>query len=279
MNVTNRIIFWTAALLSLIATASAQPPNNPTSAKTGAYKIQETHLVPIVGKVCNLVLNDDGRHFAYATTKGGKKCVVVDGQAGPEYDCMASVKKFVLLSHDGKRAAYIGMNGMKQFVVADGKAGPEYEGVGPPYFSVDGKRLAYGATKGPCEKLVVVDGKEGAVYFMILGGNWFSPDGKRVAYMAFKNDFKKSVVVVDGREVGAEYEKVGLPVFSPDGNRLAFSAHKGTKHFVVVDGQAGTEYEEVGLPVFSPDGKHLAYGAKKGKKQFVVVDAQAGRGV
>ena len=90
---------------------------------------------------------------------------------------------------------------MKQFVVADGKAGPEYEGVGPPYFSVDGKRLAYGATKGPCEKLVVVDGKEGAVYFMILGGNWFSPDGKRVAYMAFKNDFKKSVVVVDGREV------------------------------------------------------------------------------
>ena len=73
MNVTNRIIFWTAALLSLIATASAQPPNNPTSAKTGAYKIQETHLVPIVGKVCNLVLNDDGQPFRLRHHQGWKE--------------------------------------------------------------------------------------------------------------------------------------------------------------------------------------------------------------
>jgi len=101
----------------------------------------------------------------------------------------------------------------------------QYDAIGPPFFSPDSKRLAYGAKTG--DKLfVVLDGKEEKQYDGILGGT---------------------------------------PVFSPDSKRVAYGAKTGDKLFMVVDGKEEKQYDGIlgGTPVFSPDSKRLAYGPKQ----------------
>ena len=183
MNATNWIVVCTATVLSLTVTASAQQ----TNAQTGANKIQQTRLGPMDAEVMNPVFSRDACHLAYVTTKGEKQCVVVDGQAGTEYDGISEGS--LIFSADGKRLAYIAKKGAKWLIVLDGQASAEYDGIakGSLIFSPDGKRLAYIAKKG-AKWLVVMDGQAGAEYDGIAEGTpIFSPDGV-LEYLAIKDD-------------------------------------------------------------------------------------------
>ncbi len=308
MNATNWIVVCTTAVLGLTVTGSAQQ----TNVEAVAYKIQETRLGPMDEKVLAPAFSRDGCHLAYVTTRGQKQCVVVDGQAGAEYDGIAAGS--MIFSADGKRMAYVAQKGAKQMVVVDGQAGPgvrrnrqrhpdfqcrrqargvwspegreavrgggrpsgpEYDGINSLIFSADGKRVAYGAQKGAKRVVVVLDGQAGPEYDGI-SSLIFSADGKRVAYAAQKG--AKWLVVVDS-EAGAECDGIGKStlIFSADGKRVAYVAQKGAKQMVVVDGQAGPEYDGIRSLTFSADGKRVAYAAGKGAKRFVVVDGQVAR--
>jgi Tol biopolymer transport system component len=256
--------------------------------RAGGYKIEEIRLGPRdAGRVYvkgDCVVSRDVRHFACGTTKGQKRYVVVDGEAGPEYDALGAPS--LVFSPDSKRVAYAARKGAKWLVVVDGEAGPEYDGLaklsllvrlgGVGMFSPDGKHVAYAAQKG-AKWLVVVDAKEGAE-FDGVSDLMFSPDGKRVAYSARKGG--KSVVLVDGEE-SAEFDKVSDLRFSSDSKRVAYVARKGRKQLVLVDGKVSAEYGDepivYGL-VFSPDSNRVAYYACKDFLSHVslVVDGRPG---
>ena len=124
MNATSRILVLAAAMLTFAATASAQTASQPTSEKAGAYKIEYTRLGPTDAKAQNIAQSPDGRHLAHITFRDQKACVVVDGQAGAEYDGI--VKGTPLFSPDSKRVAYVAIKGEKSFVVVDHQACAEY---------------------------------------------------------------------------------------------------------------------------------------------------------
>lgn len=70
--------------------------------------------------------------------------MVIDGQAGPEYDGIGTP----VFSPDSKRVAYLAVKDKKCLVVIDGQAGPEYGMIvkGGPTFQADGT-LEYLAIK------------------------------------------------------------------------------------------------------------------------------------
>src|SRR5229473_199760 len=130
-----------------------------------------------------------------------------------------------------QRHAYAGRRGKTSLMFIDGKEGPEFADISPPYFSPDGKRLAYWA------KRQTKKGTGGSEVYVI-----------------------SELIVADGKE-GPEFDDVGPPVFSPDSMHLAYWA-KGKKkeHVLIVDGQPRFEFEELlAGPEFSPDGQHIAY--------------------
>ena len=137
MNAMNRVVLCTLAVLSLLATALAQPG----SAAAGGYTIQETRLWPldVDALTLSLEVSGDGRHLAYVAAKGRKSWVVVDGQAGAEYEAIESLK----VSPDSKRVAYVvekkGPDGRHrgELVVVDEQTGREYDRVDGPIFSPD----------------------------------------------------------------------------------------------------------------------------------------------
>ena len=153
------IAVWSTVMIGLTG-ASAQP----TPAPTDAYKIEETRLGPIDAERLAIVFSRDARHKAYVTHKGQKLSVVVDGQAGAEYDGIG--KGTLIFSADGKRVAYGAKKGKQAVVVVDGQASPVYDGTaaGTLIFSADGKRVAYGVQGekgGGGDKLMKVVGGSG----------------------------------------------------------------------------------------------------------------------
>jgi Tol biopolymer transport system component len=225
----------------------------------------------------------DGKRLAYTAWKGGEKCfVVIDGQAGPEYDGIGIVWDELVFSPDSKRLAYGAKKGEKWVVVIDGQESPVYDNIdtdwGMPLFSPDSKRVGYVAKKSR-KQFVVIDGQAGPEYDEIMEGTpIFSPDSKRVAYEARKGS-SDHFVVIDG-QAGPDYDDIGFLslVFSPDSKRVGYVAQKGKKWLVVIDGQAGPEYDGImeGRPILSPDSNRIGYAAQKGEKSFVVIDGQAG---
>jgi Tol biopolymer transport system component len=252
--------------------------------------------------VHDVVSSRDGLHRAFVAAKewvlvddwpfrirrAVQEVVVVDGREGPAY-----LRVFALnLSPDGRRVAYsvwkdlaqhpnyfdpnswfcvpTGASQIVELVVVDGKEQSAYDRVDCPFFSPDGRHVAYEARKGN-KWQVIVDGQAGPE-FRCVWYPTFSPDGKRLAYVAMKDE--KCLMVVDS-QVGPEYDNVykGRLAFSNDSRHYAYSAQKGGKWLVVVDGQEGAQFAKVvgDSLVFSPDGRILAYVAcNKGKERVLL---------
>ena len=162
--------------------------------------------------------------------------------------------------------------------------------------TTDGRHIACTYEKDK-RRFVSFDGKPGPPFFDVASaGICISPDGKRVAYFAKTNPYPPGpgvnavsagvehgvgdrwAAVID-QQVGTDYDAcVPFPIaFSPDSRRVAYGAVKGSKAFVVLDGQSGREHDAVGSAVvFSPDSKRHAYVARDGDKETVVVDGEAG---
>ena len=174
--------------------------------------------------------------MVYAAQKSAKRVmVVVDGQAGAEYDGISSL----IFSADGKRVAYAAQKGAKVVGGGGRPGGPRSTtgiGKGTLIFSADGKRVGDTAQKG--REAVGGGGRpervpETTEYAPLI----FSADGKRVAYVAGKD--KKRFVVVDDH-VSPENDDIveGLR-FQRQQADAADGAKKSDKCMVVVDGQGG----------------------------------------
>ncbi len=181
-------------------------------------------LGPVLRPLCKPVVSKQDEHFAVIAEKGDGMCVVLDGQAGPEFDGIGAGS--LVFSPDGRRFAYGAKQGNTWFVVLDGQVGPEFDGVGEIVFSPDGRRFAYGARKGK-KWFVVLDGQAGPE-FDGIGEIVFSPDGRRFAYAVRKGE--KEFVVVDG-QVGSAFDGIvaGPLVAQGDGAVIYYTIKDG--HF------------------------------------------------
>jgi len=205
------------------------------------------------------------------------------------------------VSLDGQRLAYKTTHGPKATMYCDGQEGPAYDDVGWPFFSTDGKHVAYCAKRRD-EKFkdhwcVVYDGKEGTFYDEI---KWsivqfpspfsFSPDSRHLACVARREDRDgkpKWFVLYDGKE-GRAYEDVQQLLFSADSKHFVYSARRKDEDgkdrwYMVWNGREGLPYDliEWGLPglkpMFSSDGNHVLYWGRRLDKEgsfnwFLVLD-------
>ncbi len=152
----------------------------------------------------------DNRSVIYvAVEKTGKQCVVVDDKKGPLYDSVG-----IPVENPGKKGtfAYVASKkGKGMTLVIDGKEQKPYRYIGigvkaegktfsfaqQPFFSPDGKHVAYPVKDEKGRSFMVVDGKS-QEYYEAVSEPVFSPDGKHIAYTARKNN--GWIVVVDGME-------------------------------------------------------------------------------
>jgi hypothetical protein len=256
------------------------------------------------------VLSADGAHFAYAGRRDGRDTLLVDGHPAGSYDYVSEVA----LSPDGSRAAVVAGVGKapgwrmehllfglgptvahlepdagKHRVVVDGVAGPECDWAHDLEFSADGRHLAFVASSGG-EQFVVVDGVEQPRRTAIGDGSFrFSPDGRRFCYVAAREN--GWTLVVDGEEHPVE-DIVSGPYFSPDSRHIAYVARERGSWQAYVDheprGQARpswTSSVSSSAPrdnplalTFSPDSAHIAYLAMGDKQyeRYVAIDDTTG---
>ena len=234
------------------------------------------------GGVKNLLVNDDGSHYAFiAAASGGPWTVGVDGVLGKTQGYIQNmsiasngrVAYSTVARMNGATATQIGSSGL---YVDDQDLGPVQQpfsvvdSVGrgsdvQPYvlFSPDGKRFAY-TKQVPGGFAVEVDGKVGRAYDDI-GVFQFSPDSRHYAYVGNRTvgDRGQAFAVYDGQEMpGEDSNGVSNFVFSQTGGHFAYlakSAQAGIR--MVVDGKASSRFYSL-VPnsmSFSDDGKHYAY--------------------
>jgi Tol biopolymer transport system component len=187
-----RLILVVFAVSVFFGAVRADAQRQPIS--TDTYRVEEARLGALDADA-TVVVSPDGRHVAYVAAKGNKQFVIVDGQAGREYDAIDPGS--LVFSPDGKRLAYVAARknraatgGQTQFVVEGGKEGKGYDGIGlsSVRFSPDSKRVGYGARTGQ-KPLLVIDGQEHLGYDGIgQDSPVFSPDGRHVAYVAAKRN-------------------------------------------------------------------------------------------
>jgi Tol biopolymer transport system component len=242
------------------------------------------------------IFSADGTSVAYVAVvednrsgSGEAFVVVQDGKKGPS---LVGVLPLTF-APVGNRLAYIAQtNGATGFLVDNGHVGEEMpvwhpeEVLKVPFFSPDGKRLAYvkPVEQGNIPPLtMVVDGKECPANAHIRSGPFWSDDSRRFAY------FASDLLFVDGKEYKQGSYEVVKAYFAPkSGKLLVLMSEKlpdgRVKSFVVFfEGQRGPVLDELVppdanlfAPVFSADGNHVTYAGKRTDGYVVVRDDKEG---
>lgn len=89
-----------------------------------------------------------------------------------------------------------------------------------------------------------------------------------VTYSSTIKDKKTSslnLVTTKLAEIPKNY-KILDPIFSPDGKNFAYKARKGSKWFVVFNGEKSATYDKIYNLNFSSDSRYIVYGAKIGNE-------------
>lgn len=227
------------------------------------------------------VFSWDGSRVAYQAGEIGHMVVVVNGQASPIYYDMDRVPRF---SRNGKTLVYKACPAVRQcFVVVNDTPGTTYEYIGNVAVSDNGETVAYAASAGG-KNFLVVNGKPVSTY---AGYDpHISPDGRTVAYAARREG--KDFIVVNEREgkaysPGQATRVSGVPggvhdiTFSADGKTVAFVGFRDGKEYIVVNGEerwsadASTSYKLTELAL-SPDGSTVVYNRRDGTTSTVFVN-------
>ncbi|MFN0059784.1 MAG: choice-of-anchor tandem repeat GloVer-containing protein [Planctomycetota bacterium] len=242
--------------------------------------------------IAAIVIGTDG--FAeflrgMSATADAQQIVLRQTPLGP----MPTDPRQISIARDGSRVALVANTGSRQQVFIDGNEGPQFStieqmsglGQGEPgprllMISPDLTRIAYAATKGPSNWVMVINQKEGPSFDRILYAT-FSPVGHRLAYIALKGS-KTYVVVDDTISPGYQTVMPGEMRFTADGKHFGYTASTGTGPSpwrVVVDGKERQAFITLQGLRFSSDGEHFAYIAQPEnnlEKNHVVVDDKVG---
>ena len=176
----------------------------------------------------------DGVSLAYVAEKGGARYVVLNGREErlPYRDKIESL----VLRPDNRGVGVIlsskqGYFLYEAFTGAAAKDTTRYVEAANLIYDKNGKRQAYIAKKGKDNIVLVVDGREGPAFDMIVTP-MFSPDGTYLVYRARK-DGKRFVVVADATgkilRQHPPFEMVYQPVLSADGRSIGYGVKDGKK--------------------------------------------------
>lgn len=241
---------WRSGLL--VSTAALLMCAAPAVALQQQIVLRQTPLGPMPTDMRELAISPDGSRVALVASAGSRQQVFVEGNEGPLYSTIAQLS-------------------------SPGQGGP---GLPLVMISPDLTRVAYAATKGPSDWVMVVNQKEGPVFERISFAT-FSPVGHRLAYIGTKGG--KQYVVIDST-ISAGYALVAASElrFSADGQHVGYTASTGAPKDpwrVVIDGKEGPGYVNVLRLQLSKTGGHVAYVAQPAhnvEENYVVVEDKMG---
>ena len=239
--------------------------------KGGKHKVTMTfggrsYDTEMQGVLNRISFTSDGKHYAYATVKGGLYTLVVDGKdesifGEPSvltFNTSGSHLAYFVDSSAGKTVRVMELTTGKTKTFDCGK-------ISDIVLSPDGETV-YWKSRSSSDSLmlksedVYCNGKQVFSSSFYLGGITLSLDGKRLSIAAYDK------VVIDDKESGT-YEALG----GGESNQVITLSDQDTKQ---------TPAEAVSIPTgggqvyFSPDSTHTAFVAKKGRKSFVVCDGE-----
>lgn len=182
------------AVALLLGGCSQEPSQSPPRVSPAS----QAKPAPVTDQVLRSVTDKKGRNQAKVVQRGAKQLVILNDQAGPEYDRIG----IITFSADGRSLAYEAVKGKQKVVVLDEQEWPlDVDMVQDSFtLSPDNKRLALVAcSRGKC--LVMVDGRPDPPFdHVFLETIRFSPDSQHTGYLAIKGE--KLQVVVDGKVRG-----------------------------------------------------------------------------
>ncbi|MFP4446598.1 MAG: hypothetical protein ACLFPD_10185 [Desulfosudaceae bacterium] len=183
------------------------------------YIISDGQKGPAFEKILFFSFSPYSSDLVYGGKKeDGQACIVTNDQPGKTYQAVM----VPVFSPDKETLAYAAITKEdKMVMVVNGEEQKPYAAIGiphesgedgltftakQPFFSPDGKRLAYPVFTEEKEAFMVVDGQEHP-RFETVGRPYFSPDGTHIAYTAYQDG--KSLVVIDG--IASENRFDGIP--------------------------------------------------------------------
>jgi uncharacterized repeat protein (TIGR03803 family) len=237
--------------------------------------LSRTPLGPMPASPLEMSLTPDASHVALLANAGSRRVVYIDGNQGPPYSSVRQASAqgdgrprpaLLMISPDGTRVAYVATRGPTDcVVVVNHKEGPVFESIAGVTFSPVGHRLAYVGSRGG-KSYVVVDASIGPGYGLVSAADLqFSPDGQHVGYVARDAATPQSWhAVIDGKE-NEGFAGVERLQFSREGDHFVYVARTSNaeEFSVVVDGVSGPKYALVQSVTLSRDGTHVAYVARK----------------
>ncbi len=198
----------------------------------------------------SIEFSPNSKRLAYGARKGEHSFVIVDGQKGPDYDCISWSKReqgYGQFSGNSEHYAYCAAEGETAFIIVDGQIVDQFKS------ALDGLHVQ------------------------------LSPDAQYHIYPRIIEPNETGCYVING-EWGPECEGFGEVIFSEDGSRWAYVGTRGTKTFVVSDAQVRDCFEDEEKDsfrtiqyslMFSPKGRHLVYITKtQDSNSELVIDAQ-----
>jgi hypothetical protein len=191
----------------------------------------------------------DGAHFCFSIFRGGN---FLDGKRLPGGS--------LTFSPDSKRRAYVTASGDEAFrVVTDSVPGPELrELVARPFFSPDGKHLAYaGRDSAGCH--AYLDNTPGPAFDEVRE-LVFSGDGRTFGYLAQVSDTWKVVVNQEVKHFFADGSVPSLLQLDQSGANTAFLLENDGQYLVMHNAERGPDHDgQVERVVLSSDGSRVAY--------------------
>ena len=256
---------------SLIIAGASLALGSLAFAAPGQIILRQTLLGPMPADARQLSIAPDGSRVGLVANAGTRQVVFIDGNKGTPYSTIAqlpgmgqghSAPPFGMMSADLSLVAYGATRGGSEWVVVvNQKEGPAFEAITAATFAPAGHRLAYVARRGG-QQFVVVDSSVSPGYLNVMANQlWFSADGQHVGYLAQTAGGQNPWhAVVDGN-AGPGYGSVSALQLSHSGGHFACvtGVSGATDVNVVVDGKPGPAFAVVQSVVFSEDGKHVAY--------------------
>lgn len=245
-------------------------------------------IVPGTQGVDEVLFSPDGnRYAAMCISPDSKRFYVVDGQVHPTQLGLIHP----LFSPDSSRFVYIAIDNMaQQRVVVNGQESPPYQGLPTkPFFSPDGKRLAWVGTPPAGGASLVVDDRQYEPVKAVLRLT-FSPDGSRFAWLDHLPTVGRTTLTLDDQvmepiiyggelmpRVAMERNELPCVLFSQDGKHTAFTGalkDNPRANGIFLDGQFIPADPPITRGTFTPDGKHLYWVNWKPPRYTIFLDGR-----
>jgi hypothetical protein len=206
--------------------------------------------------------------LAYAAKLGTRWTVVVDGRFGIPSEGI--VERSIATSPDGRRVAYVAIDGPCQRLIEGRRPGPcrdEIIAVRLGNLPALDAALIAAGSDGGA-RLVIGEQERGR--FRSARSLELDPSGTHWAVIASPSPSRWQVVV-DGRP-GPAFDEVRDVVWAAGGRELAYTARIARAWFVVHGDQTSRPYLRVEAPLYSPDGGRLAWIGRTASESEAVID-------